>query len=145
MKPMFAHAFAATALIVLSGCSAMTTLSSTQPDVSISIQKKSLGKAPASANLNTTTFGNYEFKAARAGGPALYGILPLKFNGGYLAVNILLFAPASFFNLREVYPLYEFDVDQGVVKYRGTEKEAWIETRPTPEEAARAKKFYGDM
>jgi hypothetical protein len=142
MKALLAHASAFLALIVLSGCTAMTTLNATQPDVSISIQEKSLGKAPASADLKTTTFGNYEFKAVRDNGAALYGILPLKFNGGYLAANILLFAPASFFNLREVYPQYEFDVDQGIVKYRHTSNQSWIETRPTPEEAARARKFY---
>src|SRR5260370_182478 len=101
MKPWLAYMLAGVVLVVLSGCSAMTTLSAVQPDVSISIQDKSLGKAPAKADLKTTTFGNYEFKAVRDSGPALYGILPLKFNGGYLAANILLFAPASFFNLRE--------------------------------------------
>ena len=135
-------ALAGAALIVMSGCTAMTTLGATQSDVSISIQEKSLGKVPAKADLTTTTFGNFEFKAVRDNGNALYGILPLKFNGGYLAMNILLFAPASFFNLREVYPLYEFDVDKGMIKYRVTERESWTEVRPTPEEAARARKFY---
>jgi hypothetical protein len=137
-------AIAGAAVVALCGCSAMTTLSSVQPDVSISVQRNALGKAPAKADLATTTFGNYEFKAVRDSGPSMYGILPLKFNGGYLAVNILLFAPASFFNLREVYPLYEFDVDKGVVKYRGTEGDSWMETRPTSEETARAKRFYGE-
>lgn len=82
--------------------------------------------------------------ALAAGGKKMYGILPLKFNGGYLAMNILFFAPAPFFNLREVYPLYEFDVDRNVIKFRGSEKESWMEMQPTPEEAARAKRFFGD-
>jgi hypothetical protein len=138
-----AHAAFAAALL-LSGCSAMTTISSAHPETTVAVRDKSLGKMPVKVDLRNTSFGNYEFKAVRADGKAMYGILPLKFNGGQLAVNILLFAPASLFNLREVYGLYEFDVDQNVVKYRGTEEEAWAEMRPTPAEAARARKFFGD-
>jgi hypothetical protein len=134
----------AAAAFLISGCSALTTLNSTHPDVKLSIQKQSLGVMPVSVDLRTTTFGNYEFKATRGDGKSLYGILPLKFNGGYLAANILLFAPASLFNLREVYSHYEFDLDKGVVKYRRAAGDAWSETRPTPEEAARAKRYFGD-
>lgn len=130
--------------LVAAGCAATTQLRSVHPGVDLSIQEKSLGPMPVNVDLRTTTFGNYEFRATRADGKKMYGILPLKFNGGYLAMNILFFAPASFFNLREVYPLYEFDVDRNVIKFRGSEKESWMETQPTPEEAARARRFFGD-
>jgi hypothetical protein len=135
----------AMAAILMAGCTALTRLDATQPGVKLAIREKSLGPMPVTVDLKTTTFGNYQFKATRADGKSLYGILPLKFNGGYLAANILLFAPASFFNLREVYPLYEFDVDQGIVKYRATTAESWTETRPTADEAAAAKRFFGDV
>ena len=74
----------------------------------------------------------------------MYGILPLHFNGGQLAVNILLFAPASLFNLREVYAQYEFDIEKNVVRYRRVDSEPWREMVPTEAEIARAKKFFGD-
>ena len=143
MKLRIIAASAAVA-VLLAGCAATTSLQSVHPRVDLSVQDKKLGTMPVNVELKTTTFGNYEFKAIRADGKSLYGILPLKFNGGYLAMNILLFAPASFFNLREPYPHYEFDVDQGVIKYRGAPNESWIETRPTPEEAQRARKYFGD-
>jgi hypothetical protein len=137
-----AHA-AFAAAVLLSGCSAMTTMTSAQPETTMTVRGKALGKMPVKVDLRNTSFGNYEFRALRADGKAMYGILPLKFNGGQLAVNILLFAPASFFNLREVYAQYEFDVDKEVVRYRSTDEEAWAEMKPTAAEAERARKFFG--
>jgi hypothetical protein len=138
----FAHIIAIA--LMLSGCSAMSTLDSPYKDTNVVIRDRNLGKVPVKIELRSTSFGNYEFKAVRADGTAMYGILPLKFNGGQLAVNILLFAPASFFNLREVYPYYEFDLDRSVVKFRETEQEDWREMKPKPEEIDRAKKYFGD-
>lgn len=132
------------AALLLSACSALTTLQATDKDVKLSIQEKALGTMPVKVDLKTTTFGNYEFRAVRADGKAMYGILPLKFNGGYLAMNILFFAPASFFNLREAYPLYEFDIERNAVRFRATEAEAWMEMKPTAAEAERARKYFGD-
>ena len=134
----------ALAALMLAGCTAMSTLRSTAADTEINVQKKAIGKAPLKVELQTTTFGNYEFRAKRPDGKTMYGILPLKFNGGYLAANILFFAPASFWNLRELYPQYEFDVDENLIKFRGNDNEAWMMMKPTPEEAARARKFFGD-
>lgn len=132
------------AAVLLSGCSALTKLDATDKEVKLSIQEKSLGAMPVRVDLKTTTFGNYEFKAVRADGKSMYGILPLKFNGGHLALNILFFAPASFFNLREVYGLYEFDIDRNAIRFRNNEAEAWMEMKPTPAEIERARKFFGD-
>ena len=144
MKQLSAHGVAVAAAIVLSGCTAMTTMTATQPNVTISVKDKvANAKAPVSGEFGATTFGNYEFKATAADGKTFYGILPLKFNGGYLAVDILFFAPAAFFNLREVHAMYEFDVQQGVVKFRQLPDAQWMETRPTAAEAERAKSYFG--
>ena len=144
MKQLSAHGVAVAAAIVLSGCTAMTTITASQPNVTISVKDKiSNQKAPASGEFAATTFGNYEFKATGADGKSLYGILPLKFNGGYLALDILFFAPAAFFNLREVHAMYEIDVQQGVVKFRQQPDAQWLETRPTAAEAERAKSYFG--
>ena len=93
--------------------------------------------------MPTTSFGNYEVMAEHPTQGSLFGILPLKFNGGYLALDILLFAPAAFFNLREVYPFYEFDVEKKVVRYRSTEQEGWNAYEPSADEAQRARKLFG--
>lgn len=132
------------AAMLLAGCTAMSTLKSTAPDTEINVQKQAAGKAPLAVELRTTTFGNYEFRAKRADGKAMYGILPLKFNGGYLALNILFFAPASFYNLRELYAQYEFDIDENLIKFRGSDSEPWMMMKPTAEEATRAKRYFGD-
>jgi hypothetical protein len=72
----------------------------------------------------------------------MYGLVPLKFNGGYLAAGILFFAPATFYNLREVYPFYEFDAAHGVVRYRKREQDPWMTHTPTAAEAERAKAYF---
>ncbi len=74
----------------------------------------------------------------------MYGLVPLKFNGGYLALDILFFAPAMFFNLREVFPYYEFDSEEGVVRYRLEKDSDWTTYKPTVAEIAHAKSFFGD-
>lgn len=81
----------------------------------------------------------------REGYEPFYGILPLKFNGGYLALDILFFAPATFFNLRGAYPQYEIDVQSRVVRHRMPKSEEWMTCTPTPEEAKRAQRYFGDM
>ncbi|HEY7866027.1 MAG TPA: hypothetical protein VIC51_08495, partial [Psychromonas sp.] len=65
-----------------------------------------------------STCGKYVFKASSEGKKPIYGLVPLKFNAGYLAADIMFFAPAMFFNLREVYPHYQFDINAGVVRYK---------------------------
>ncbi|KUM02202.1 hypothetical protein KIF53_00310 [Chromobacterium subtsugae] len=128
--------------LALSGCSAMTTMSSSAPKGAVSIyqrQQVTTLDLPKTETYPTTSFGNYEFKATGEGKQPLYGLLPLKFNGGYVAADILFFAPALFFNLREVYPLYDFDLDKGVVRYRLKDTDNWTEYKPTQPEAERAR------
>lgn len=55
------------------------------------VEKSELSTAPRTETFNTTTLGNYEFRADTPSHETLYGLLPLKFNGGYLARDILPF------------------------------------------------------
>jgi hypothetical protein len=89
-----------------------------------------------------TSFSNYPFKVTESGRAPFYGILPLKFNGGYLAADILFFAPAMTYNLREVYPYYEFDAARQVVKFKKHESDRWHEYVPSAAETDRARQYF---
>jgi hypothetical protein len=134
----------ALAASVLSACTATTSLRATDPELALAINKDSevTLDSPVHRTYDTTSFGQYQFKATKPGMEPMYGLVPLKFNGGYLTADILLFAPALFFNLREVYPIYEFDVAQGVVRYKKKESDQWMSYKPTSAEAERAKQYF---
>ena len=128
----------------LAACTSTATLRSANQPVSLRVNEKpAINIAEGTKQTYaTTSFGQYKFKATQDGAPPLYGIVPLKFNGGYLATDILFFAPAMFFNLREAYPFYEFDLDKGEVKYRKKESDQWLVYKPTPAEVAHAKAYF---
>lgn len=135
---------ALTAPIALTGCSAMTTITASQPDTTVTIPNspKSGSATPRTESFSTTSFGNYEFRAEAPGFDTFYGILPLKFNGGYLAADILLFAPAMFFNLREVYAFYEFDLTKKQVLYKQKPTEEWSIFVPLEADAAQGREAF---
>lgn len=131
-------------IFIISGCTAMTNIKSTQPGVTLKVTDKSYSTLPAKDEFGVTTFGNYEFVAKKDGHEPLYGVLPLKINGGYLALDILFFAPACFFNLREVYPYYDIDVEKKMIRY-STDNNIWYDLFVTQEETEQAKKYYEDL
>lgn len=131
---------AACSAAIVAACSSTTTISSTQPDAKVTVRTSQQTAAPRSETFSTTSFGNYEFQAAADGYEPMHGLLPLKFNGGYLALDILFFAPATFFNLREVYPYYEFDLAKRVVRYKQKPEQEWSTYVPLATETERAKK-----
>ncbi len=126
----------------LAACSSMTTISSTNDQTRLSV-KHTTPVVPSTLTLKDTSFGNYEFKAVAPGSDPFYGILPLRFHGGRLAMDILFFAPATMFNLRGVFPFYDIDVDKGVIRYKMKASDAWMEYTPTAEERERARNFFG--
>jgi hypothetical protein len=138
----FDRSFIALALAFLTGCSATSSLQSNQPNTELRIKSSAETSIPRTDSFAVTTFGNYEFEAKSQGHDPMYGVLPLKFNGGYLAIDILLFCPALFFNLREAFPYYQFDAGSGVVRYRKSETEEWTTYTPGPGEVARAKQYF---
>lgn len=131
---------------ILSACSATTTFQSVNSNTVLTIDKtESIALTePSTHTYSTTSFGQYVFKASDEGEDPMYGLIPLKFNGGYLALDILFFAPATFFNLREVYPFYEFDVKSGVVRYKKEPEDAWRTYTATEDEVNRAKAYFSN-
>jgi hypothetical protein len=124
------------------GCAATTTFNASQGGTTIAVKESKQTVAPRTEEFGTTSFGNYEFLAESPGFEPFTGILPLKFNGGYLALDILFFAPAMFFNLREVYPYYEFDVQARVVKYKSKDDQEWHIYVPREAEVARGREYF---
>ncbi|WP_181296802.1 hypothetical protein [Pseudomonas sp. Q2-TVG4-2] len=129
---------------LLSACTATTSLRSSDPTLAVKINDDAplMLKSPVSKTYKTTSFGQYRFRATQEGMEPMYGLIPLKFNSGYLVADILFFAPAAFYNLREVYPFYEFDVAEGVVRYKKNEQDQWISYIPTAAEVARARAYF---
>jgi hypothetical protein len=125
---------------ILSGCTAMTSIRTTQPDVSLQIKDKSYSSTPVVDEFVVRTFGSVEF-VAKKDGRELYGLLPLKFNGGYLALDILFFTPAMLFNLREVYPYYEIDFDKALIRYSKDNK-YWYDQKIFEEETVLAQQYF---
>ena len=103
---------------------------------------RSATRIPRDDKFSDTSFGNYEFRAQSNGAEPFYGVLPLRFSGARLALDILFFAPATFFNLRSAYPFYEFDVEKQVVRYKRKASDEWRTYTPTTAEAARAEKMF---
>ncbi|MDH3619849.1 MAG: hypothetical protein OER91_03085 [Gammaproteobacteria bacterium] len=132
--------------ISLAACTSTTTINSPNQGVSLLVNENPSASLDGgyTEKYTDTTFGNYRFKVTDESGQTMYGALPLRFNGGYLALDILFFAPAIFFNLRQVYPYYELDQVEGVIRYKRKEEDPWIEYRPSGPEAAAAKAYFGD-
>ena len=130
----------------LAACTAATTINSPAPGVVMKINQDEPASLDGdfSNTYSTTSFGNYRFKATAPEGDPMYGALPLKFNGGYLALDILFFAPAMFFNLRGVFPYYEIDPVEGVIRYKQKPEDNWTTYRPTSAETDAARAYFGD-
>ncbi|CAH0526213.1 hypothetical protein [Vibrio hippocampi] len=132
--------------VILCGCSASTQFNTTQDNTALTVKdnEQFVVDFEQEHTYSTTSFGQYEFKAESEGYSAMYGSMPLKFNGGYLVADILFFAPALFFNLREVFPYYEFDVENKLIKYKNNEQDEWTVYQPSQAEVDRAMKYFGD-
>lgn len=125
------------------GCAATTTMTAVQGAASLDVKVAGPSTLPRTEKLDNTSFGNYEFKAESPGFEPLYGVLPLRLNGNYMALDILFFCPALFFNLREVFPFYEFDLEKRLVRYRRKASDPWVEFQPTSAESERAQRHFG--
>ncbi|UXI66574.1 hypothetical protein [Tahibacter amnicola] len=125
----------------LTACATTSHVTSRQPGAELSLRNHQVA-LPSSHRLRVTSFGNYAFKVVAADGEPFYGVLPLAFKGGHLAADILLFAPAAFFNVRGAYKYYEFDTGKGIVRFRDHPSDPWTEYAPKPEEVARARGYF---
>lgn len=131
------------AILFMSACTTTTTLSSARQGTVVSLREMTIN-TPDKKDLKSTSFTNYEFKAVDPDNQEpFYGLLPFQFRGGRLAVDILLFAPGAFLNLRTPFEFYEFDVANKVLRYKSDASETWVEYVPKPEEVARAQAYFG--
>jgi len=142
MQNLVRNLLVAGAVLLLSACTSMATLSSAHEGTVVSLREKQVS-LPAKQPLKSTSFTNFEFRAVDSGyEQPFYGVLPLQFRGGHLALDILFFAPGAFLNLRTAFPYYQFDVVNQVVRYKVNESDPWTEYRPTPAEIARAEAYF---
>ncbi|MBX3619656.1 MAG: hypothetical protein KF891_06670 [Rhizobacter sp.] len=133
-----------TSVAMLQGCVTTSQFTAVTPGTTLSIRDASDEKAlPRSEGLTSKATGQYEFMAVAPQGDPLYGILPLKVNGGKIVASIMFFAPALFIGgFRDPYAFYEVDPAARALRYRFTESEDWYTYVPTKAESQRAKTYF---
>lgn len=128
---------------ILIGCATNSKFSTIPDNALIKIGKTNIsGEAPLSGDVSRTTFGKYPVMVEKDGHETLYAILPMNVSGGVIALDILLFAPATLWNAQGAFSFYEFDLEKGVIKYKEKEPEEWKEYLIPSEEKVRAKSFF---
>jgi hypothetical protein len=133
----------ALAILLIQGCAAVTHFEGAAPGTTLYVRGQERMELPKEAKLDSKATGQHEFVANSAQGKPLYGILPLKVNGGTMAVSILLFAPAMLIGgFRDVFGFYQMDPDAGVLRYKSKDGEEWRLYQPTSAESNRAKTYF---
>lgn len=125
----------------ISGCTAMTKISSPQPNVSLRIDEKKYSSLPMEDSFGVTTFGNYLFVAEKEGYEPVYGELPMDLKISHLVLDILFFTPLMLFNLYSVFPNYDIDIDKKIIRY-SYDKTQWWELQIPTKESERAKEYF---
>jgi len=128
----------------VSGCSTLSTISSTQPNVSVRIMEKPNAPMPVKEELSVRTFGSYLFVAQKEGADPLYGVIPLHVNIGYIILDALFFAPLALLNARGAFPFYEIDYEKAIIRYSDDGKN-WNDYKITSEESDYSKNYYNDL
>ena len=133
-----AFAFAA-----LAGCSTVTRLEGASPGTTLAIRGIDRTELPRTEDLSSKATGQYEFMATTPDGKKIYGLLPLNVNGGTMAVSIIFFAPALLIGgFRDVFPFYQIDVENNVLRFKKKEADAWRQYQPLAIESDRSKVYF---
>ena len=133
----------ALAIFLIQGCANVTRFEAATPGTTLAIRDVGRLELPREVQLGSKATGQHEFMAATPAGHTLYGILPLRVNGGTMAVSILFFAPALFIGgFRDVFPYYQVDPEAGLLRYKADERDDWRLYRPTAAESNRAKVLF---
>ena len=146
------HVFSGTRLLALlllatlaAGCSKMTRFESPEAGSRLEILGREGDELPRSVKLPSKATGQHEFRATAPGGEELFGILPLRVSGGKMATSIIFFAPALFIGgFRDVFPHYEIDPVEQVIRYRSNASEEWRVYVPNSAEIERAKASFAE-
>jgi len=76
-------------------------------------------------------------------GKKIYGLLPLNVNGSTMAMSIIFFAPALLIGgFRDVFPFYQVDVENNLLRFKKKETDAWRQYQPLAVESDRSKEFF---
>ena len=139
----FRFALLAASVVALQGCSTVTRIDGAVPGTTMALSGVGRVQLPQDKDLASKSTQQYDFMATSPSGQTLYGILPLRVNGGTMATSILFFAPALFIGgFRDVFPFYQVDPDGGVLRYKVKEAEDWRLYKPTSAETDRAKRYF---
>lgn len=129
------------------GCAASTrfTAPSPAPETKLELLGRSGATLPRNERLPSKATGQHVFKSSAPGGEVLYGILPLRVNGGKMATSILFFAPALFIGgFRDVFAFYEIDPVERVIRYKSKESDPWQIYVPNAEEIERGRQSFAN-
>lgn len=129
---------------LLQGCVSTAQFKTNMPGSTLALRGGSDKKdLPRSEDLGSKATGQYQFMATPPQGEPLYGILPLKVNGGKIVASIMFFAPALFIGgFRDPYGFYEFDPTAKALRYKQAETDDWYTYIPTTSESERAKVYF---
>ena len=132
-----------TALMALQACSSMARFEAAPMPARLSIRGLQPVLLPHSFELDSKATGQHEFMVQTPQGQSLYGILPLRLNGGRMAMSILFFAPAlPLGGFRDAHPNYLFDLERGEIRYQAEGSPDWRIHKVSGAESARAKAFF---
>ena len=130
-------------IFALAGCSTVTRLEGAVPGTTLAIRGVERTHLPREENLSSKATGQYEFMATSPEGKKVYGLLPLKVNGGTMAMSIIFFAPALFIGgFRDVFPFYQVDAEKNSIRFKLNEKDEWRQYQPLAVEGQRAKVYF---
>ena len=134
------------AIAVLGGCSTVTRLEGSAPGTTLAIKGIDRTELPRTEDLASKATGQYEFMATTPDGKKLYGLLPLKVNGGTMAMSIVFFAPALFIGgFRDVFPFYQVDPEKNVLRFKLKETDEWRQYQPRAVEGKRSKEYFDTL
>lgn len=131
------------AAATLAGCSTTTRLQGAQPGTTLQIIGYQDSALPRTEDLGSKSTGQHLFMATGPDGKKMYGLLPLRVNGGTMAMSILFFAPAlAIGGFRDTFHFYEVDVDKNVLRYKSKEREEWRTYNPLKAESERSRAAF---
>jgi len=127
----------------LAACSTTTRLEGAQPGTTLKIVGYQDTTLPRTEVIDSKATGQHLFMATGPDGKKMYGLLPLRVNGGTMAMSILFFAPAlAIGGFRDTFAYYEVDVDKNVLRYKSKPQEAWRTYNPLDVEAERSRAAF---
>ena len=131
------------AITVLAGYSTVTRLEGASAGTTLAIRGITRTELPRTEDLSSKATGQYEFMATTPDGKKIYGLLPLNVNGSTMAMSILFFAPALFIGgFRDVFPFYQVDVENNVLRFKKKEADAWRQYQPLAVESDRSMEYF---